>query len=712
VSDRTEIEGRLRMMLPIVNGPKQGSPHIVRAQLNTEVTMLSQCFDESTPSTELLIQYPVQVEQVVATTFLGPEEKGEIRLMVHNLSTRDYGNRDWEVGTLRGDISGGAEASWGGVEIALTTDLLIEIMDPRLFGKYCGTGDDEDEGGEEEDGGDEEDGAYNVKIATADAVDMAWHYRLEGPTNERAREHPGTKMRGNSCVIFIERIGPKSSVEVTIPIRMRPEAGNVLMESLPWRAVLHLRNRPIEARAAMVRVVPRFNPTLFSDVCLVSSPPMNRQEFLAWSYLLQLLDVSVNIWDVERYGGLTNTTQQGETEEERNLDSWTGRCRTAVLPRYHGVVSDAEQSVGRVAGRRQHRIDLSTLGLEDCIKHLGVQAGGFQHHQSLSSALADRTAEAIRLEGAMSEQFRSLSSALGSIRYSWLRWIFCRCGGFLARPFACCRSRSGRSAAWDMDELKQDLLEGYTGAGDEGTPRTKFGTAGSLHSGGDDDGDRDGDRDGSPRVQHFGRADLSSVDSVQRTQPTGRDRLNQQFDGVYSTALGEVQAQYKDEAGRAVGNGLLLLGFDHNDAWHLNYEASPCQHTDQYKSRCCCLRCSKAEVDPIQLLEAEPKPIRWGGCHPCVCCQSDYSLLRSADSVAGRLQLASSRADQMHRYTPIATLKINRGGCSESQSGCCSASAGYGELAMYKGAHKRSTPFMAIPDHWGGNRTMSSGPLP
>jgi hypothetical protein len=424
VSGRTEIEGRLRMMLPVVNGPKEGSPHIVRARLNTEVSMLSQCFDESTPSTELLIQYPVQVEQVVATTFLGPEERGEIRLRVHNLSTRDYGNRGWEVGTLRGGISSGAEASWGGVEIALTTDLLIEIMDPRLFGRYCGAGagEDEDEVKEEDDDKDEND-AHDVKIGTADAMDMPWHYRLDGPTNEQARTHQGTKMRGNSCVVFIERIGPKSSVEITIPIRMRPEAGNVLMESLPWRAVLHLRDRPIEARAAMVRVVPRFNPTLFSDVCLVTSPPMNRQEFLAWSYLLQLLDVSVNIWDVERYGGLTNTSLQGETKEERELESWTGRCRTAVLPRYHGIVSDAEQSVGRVAGRRQHRIDLSTLGLEDCINHLGTQADGFQHHRLLSATLADRTAEAIRLEEAMFQQFQSLSSALDTIHDSWLGWV-------------------------------------------------------------------------------------------------------------------------------------------------------------------------------------------------------------------------------------------------------------------------------------------------
>jgi hypothetical protein len=225
-----------------------------------------------------------------------------------------------------------------------------------------------------------------------------------------------------------------------------------------------------------------------------------------------------------------------------------------------------------------------------------------------------------------------------------------------------------------VDELKQDLLESYKGEEWAQVPTD------SLSSGddGDDDGDGvregfdTGEPDGMPQVR---RVDSDGMPRVQRAQqPTREDRLKQQFDGVYNTALGEVQAQYKDEAGRAVGNGLLLLGFDHNDAWHLNYESTPYQHTDprtaadERKPLCCCMRCGKAEVDPMQPPgDGRSRSMRWGGCHPCQCCQSDYSLLKSADSVAGRLQVCAV-------YNVLLTVTYSAFIAHCTDASCCACS--------------------------------------
>ena len=60
-----------------------------------------------------------------------------------------------------------------------------------------------------------------------------------------------------SFLFFLSFLSFLSFVFSQVGVRMREQAGDVLMESLPWRAVLHLRDKPIEARGAMIRVVPQ-----------------------------------------------------------------------------------------------------------------------------------------------------------------------------------------------------------------------------------------------------------------------------------------------------------------------------------------------------------------------------------------------------------------------------------------------------------------------
>ena len=60
---------------------------------------------------------------------------------------------------------------------------------------------------------------------------------------------------------------------------------------------------------------------------------MNRDEFLAWSYLLQLVDLSVTLWDVERYNGMgpCDHREQGKASSDTSGDGERKGTSSAVL---------------------------------------------------------------------------------------------------------------------------------------------------------------------------------------------------------------------------------------------------------------------------------------------------------------------------------------------------------------------------------------------
>ena len=96
--------------------------------------------------------------------------------------------------------------------------------------------------------------------------------------------------------------------------------GRFLFQRVNWQLTLSLRKRPIQVHHSDIRVTPVFIPNVISDLVLVTSQACTRLEFLAWSYLLQLLGLSVNLWDVERYKGLSH----------HNF-TWLGRCKYVVM---------------------------------------------------------------------------------------------------------------------------------------------------------------------------------------------------------------------------------------------------------------------------------------------------------------------------------------------------------------------------------------------
>lgn len=142
------------------------------------------------------------------------------------------------------------------------------------------------------------------------------------------------------AVRAIESLAPGARFTISVHILMKGEAGLRLYETVPWQAELYLRDRCIEFWTRGIRVTPVFVPNGIADVVLVTCDHVDRREFLAWSYLVQLLGLSVNFWDVERYHGMS-------TEDF----TWVGQTRVLV---YLTVPEKADLSLLRFADFLAH----------------------------------------------------------------------------------------------------------------------------------------------------------------------------------------------------------------------------------------------------------------------------------------------------------------------------------------------------------------------
>ena len=99
--------------------------------------------------------------------------------------------------------------------------------------------------------------------------------------------------------------------------------------------------------------MPSFNQSIRADVCLVTSPSIDRAEFMAWHFMLsKMLLLVVNVWDTQRYGGFRSTP----------ACSWVGRVRLVVVPSGGGVFGTSPDVLVR----------------DDVVRHfaeLGAEAG-------------------------------------------------------------------------------------------------------------------------------------------------------------------------------------------------------------------------------------------------------------------------------------------------------------------------------------------------
>ena len=127
----------------------------------------------------------------------------------------------------------------------------------------------------------------------------------------------------------LHSIQPNTTVEVSFQVRMRESAGNLLYVHLPWDATLFLREKPIEIRSGELRVTPRYDDNKFTDMIIVTAKTTTREEFLAWSYLIQTLGLSAGFWDYERYRGVRCCPDSGPASSQVPTPV------SGVLPMFH-----------------------------------------------------------------------------------------------------------------------------------------------------------------------------------------------------------------------------------------------------------------------------------------------------------------------------------------------------------------------------------------
>jgi hypothetical protein len=600
-----EEAGLLRIQIPLPPTVSEAGPFIMPAQVCTEATMLQQSFHESMPATTISVQYPVQIERVVATTFAGPGATGQLRLTLRNISTRPYGNEASVVGTKRAANGG----SWGSVEVAVTTDPLVNIVpqgDATFFLAATNWSEQMNQHRTHDAGGNlgpDKSLAPSSPSGSLTTVSSAWCYQPTSP---------------NSCTVIVNRLGPGEAIEVVVNIHMRQEAGHDLFSSVPWSADVMLRGVPIERTAGKIRVVPLFNPNMYSDVCLITNKATDRDEFMAWSYIIQLLDLSMNIWDVERYGGLRNVKQRTQLDARgQAFDSFAGRCVTAIIPKL--ARSNAEED---------ENMDLDTISLEDSRRHFGYFGFGGDEGdigtapersrlQALLSGLQNNTAEAIHLSDEAAEK-----AAMGVVT-----------GIGQPGQGGCC------DGSWCCSLVSLWCSSCYS-----------ICCGCCCCCGGDDDDVIEVDTN-----KAWIPTPISASDSAPTSNTMSANRFaymspfEARFAALYGPALASLEKNFRDDTGQRVGRGMLLLGWGREDTDKANLlfgARTASQITGTAKSGVEMLKMVR-DLEGGQAVRVPWKP--GFPCYEWPCIKSLHSTAISADVLAMRLQRHAQTADTMHR---------------------------------------------------------------
>lgn len=115
-----------------------------------------------------------------------------------------------------------------------------------------------------------------------------------------------------SLIFETGQIEPGATFEVRVSASLRADA--LLFENYGWKATLVLRGKDIEFCQGEIRMSPIYSPNLreerSADVLVFTSNLVTRREFSAWQALFQELGLTADYWDIEKYGGISNTGWQ------------------------------------------------------------------------------------------------------------------------------------------------------------------------------------------------------------------------------------------------------------------------------------------------------------------------------------------------------------------------------------------------------------------
>ncbi len=238
--------------------PNAPGPFVSTAKFCPRTELLGRPFEKSSLSKELIVQYPVKLKYLKCSESLGRGEVSVFEIGVQNVSSMPYGD---------------CPGSGGKVSLRIHFDArLIPVGSAKV-------------------------GLDSVPYTVT--------------------HDPNTK---DSTYIYLKEIPPNQTVSVQIHVQIESHAG--LFERCYWQTDLYLRDKLIEYNYDKIRVTPLFRPRdPVADILLITSDKITRKQFVFWQKILDVLNLSVDFWDITLYHGLS----VDRTTNRSHSVSWEGQ---------------------------------------------------------------------------------------------------------------------------------------------------------------------------------------------------------------------------------------------------------------------------------------------------------------------------------------------------------------------------------------------------
>ena len=256
--------------------PNKPGPYVGEANFETRVDLLRRPFESGKTLHKLVVQYPIKLESIHSQENLGRGEQTRVDITIANISSLPYGNFPGSGGQLA-------------LRIHLDRRLSPFVNPHTPF------------------------------------------------TNQYSIYHDANIQDSfYADIIRIEPVG-KITISFNIAVSNRAE----LFERCPIQANLILRGKLIEYQQSFIRVTPFYIPSNPpADVLFMTDHQITRREFILWQRLFQLVGVTVNFWDRDRYAGISYKEATGDRHEL----SWVGKHGSSLIIYPNACISAVDPS--------------------------------------------------------------------------------------------------------------------------------------------------------------------------------------------------------------------------------------------------------------------------------------------------------------------------------------------------------------------------------
>ena len=238
--------------------PNAPGPFVSSAEFHPRIELLGRPFEKSFLHQKRTVQYPVKLAHLKCNENMGQGEVSVLEIGVQNISRMPYGD---------GPDSGG--------KVALQIHL-----DARIIPIGC---------------------------ISADVKSAMYTVTFDSQCRD-------------SMFVQLHKIPPEKTISVQIVVQMESQAE--LFDRCLWQADLYLRDKLIEYNFKEIRVAPIYIPEKNdADALMITNQRISRKEFVLWQRLLEVLNVKINFWDVDRYHGLSVDNRS----KARHPASWQGQ---------------------------------------------------------------------------------------------------------------------------------------------------------------------------------------------------------------------------------------------------------------------------------------------------------------------------------------------------------------------------------------------------